>query len=30
MYQIWHKMNPTAKAELLAQADYYLSNINEL
>ncbi|MCZ4221912.1 cryptochrome/photolyase family protein [Pedobacter rhodius] len=30
MYSIWHKMQPQAKAELLEQAQYYLSHINEL
>lgn len=30
MYNVWNKMNPDAKAELLMQADYYLKNINEL
>lgn len=30
MYNVWNKMNPDAKAELLLQADYYLKNINEL
>ena len=30
MYNVWHKMQPTAKAELLEQADYYLKHINDL
>lgn len=30
MYTVWHKMNPDAKAALLAQAQYYLTHINEL
>jgi deoxyribodipyrimidine photolyase-related protein len=30
MYNVWNKMLPTAKAELLEQADYYLKNINNL
>ena len=30
MYNVWNKMNPDAKAELLMQADYYLKNINKL
>ncbi len=30
MYNVWHKMQPDAKAELLEQANYYLSHINEL
>ena len=30
MYNVWHKMKPDHKAELLEQADYYLKNINEL
>ncbi len=30
MYNVWHKMKPDAKADLLAQADYYLKNINNL
>jgi deoxyribodipyrimidine photolyase-related protein len=30
MYNVWNKMNPDAKADLLMQADYYLKNINEL
>lgn len=30
MYQIWHKMTPSHKAELLEQADFYLRNINSL
>jgi deoxyribodipyrimidine photolyase-related protein len=30
MYNIWHKMKPETKAELLIQADYYLKHINEL
>jgi deoxyribodipyrimidine photolyase-related protein len=30
MYNVWRKMQPTAKAELLEQADFYLKNINNL
>ena len=30
MYNVWRKMQPSAKAELLEQADYYLKNIDEL
>ncbi len=30
MYNVWRKMAPNAKAELLEQADYYLKHINEL
>ena len=30
MYNVWRKMQPEHKADLLAQADYYLKNINEL
>ncbi|AMS27877.1 deoxyribodipyrimidine photolyase [Bacteroidetes bacterium UKL13-3] len=30
MYNVWNKMAPQAKAELLEQADYYLTHINEL
>ena len=30
MYNVWRKMQPDHKAELLQQADYYLKNINEL
>lgn len=30
MYNIWNKMQANAKAELLLQADYYLTHINEL
>ena len=30
MYNVWRKMNPAAKTELLEQAHYYLNNINEL
>ena len=30
MYNVWRKMQPNAKAELLEQADYYLNHINEL
>ena len=30
MYNVWRKMQPTAKAELLEQADFYLKNINDL
>lgn len=30
MYNVWRRMHPEAKAELLAQAEYYLSHINEL
>ncbi len=30
MYNVWRKMNPNAKAELLEQAEYYLKNMNEL
>lgn len=30
MYKVWQKMKPELKAELLAQADYYLQHINEL
>ncbi len=30
MYNVWRKMQPSAKAELLEQADFYLKNINDL
>jgi deoxyribodipyrimidine photolyase-related protein len=30
MYNVWRKMQPETKAELLQQADYYLKNINDL
>jgi deoxyribodipyrimidine photolyase-related protein len=30
MYNVWRKMQPDAKAELLQQADYYLKNIENL
>jgi deoxyribodipyrimidine photolyase-related protein len=30
MYNVWRKMNPQAKSELLEQAQYYLNHINEL
>ncbi|OYU96259.1 MAG: cryptochrome/photolyase family protein [Bacteroidetes bacterium B1(2017)] len=30
MYNVWHKMSPSAKAELLEQADFYLNTINQL
>lgn len=30
MYNLWRKMQPGAKTELLKQAEYYLSHINEL
>jgi deoxyribodipyrimidine photolyase-related protein len=30
MYKIWDKMQPDVKAEILAQAQYYLEHINEL
>ncbi len=30
MYNVWHKMQPNAKAELLEQADFYLKNIENL
>jgi deoxyribodipyrimidine photolyase-related protein len=30
MYNVWRKMKPEAKVELLEQANYYLKNINEL
>jgi deoxyribodipyrimidine photolyase-related protein len=30
MYNVWRRMEPKAKAELLEQADYYLKHINEL
>jgi deoxyribodipyrimidine photolyase-related protein len=30
MYNVWRKMKPEAKAELLQQADFYLKNINNL
>lgn len=30
MYNVWHKMKPEEKANLLEQADYYLKNINTL
>jgi hypothetical protein len=30
MYVTWDKMQPQVKAELLNQAEEYLSNINEL
>ncbi len=30
MYYVWRKMQPMAKTELLEQAEYYLSHINEL
>jgi deoxyribodipyrimidine photolyase-related protein len=30
MYNVWNRMQPSAKAELLEQANYYLEHINEL
>ncbi|HRC32749.1 MAG TPA: cryptochrome/photolyase family protein [Bacteroidia bacterium] len=30
VYNVWKKMEPNAKAELLEQAEYYLNHINEL
>lgn len=30
MYNVWNRMAPDAKAELLKQAEYYLEHINEL
>jgi deoxyribodipyrimidine photolyase-related protein len=30
MYNVWRKMQPEAKADLLLQADYYLKNIDDL
>jgi deoxyribodipyrimidine photolyase-related protein len=30
MYNVWRKMQPEAKEELLLQADYYLKNIDDL
>ena len=30
MYNVWNRMEPKAKADLLEQADYYLKHINEL
>ena len=30
MYNVWRKMKPDVKAELLLQADYYLKHINDL
>ena len=30
MYNVWSKMDPGAKAEILTQAEYYLTHINEL
>ena len=30
MYNVWRKMQPANKAELLQQADHYLKNINDL
>lgn len=30
MYNVWHKMKPDVKADILRQADYYLTHINEL
>jgi deoxyribodipyrimidine photolyase-related protein len=30
MYNVWRRMNPNDKADLLTQADYYLKHINEL
>lgn len=30
MYNVWNRMEPSAKAELLEQAHYYLNHINEL
>jgi deoxyribodipyrimidine photolyase-related protein len=30
MYNVWRRMQPEAKAELLTQAEYYLSHINDL
>jgi deoxyribodipyrimidine photolyase-related protein len=30
MYNVWNKMLPNVKSEILAQAEYYLKNINEL
>ena len=30
MYNVWRRMEPQVKADLLEQADYYLKHINEL
>ena len=30
MYNVWHKMQPELKTQILAQAEYYLNHINEL
>ena len=30
MYNVWRKMQPAAKAELIEQAEYYLTHINDL
>ena len=30
MYNVWHKMNPELKADILKQAHYYLNHMNEL
>ncbi|KAB1154955.1 cryptochrome/photolyase family protein [Flavobacterium luteum] len=30
MYNVWRKMKPESKVELIEQANYYLKNINEL
>ena len=30
MYNVWNKMKPEVKAEILEQANYYLNHINEL
>jgi deoxyribodipyrimidine photolyase-related protein len=30
MYNVWRKMQPDTKADLLQQADFYLKHINEL
>jgi deoxyribodipyrimidine photolyase-related protein len=30
MYNVWRKMEPKAKTEILEQAEYYLNHINEL
>jgi deoxyribodipyrimidine photolyase-related protein len=30
MYNVWKRMEPKAKQELLEQASYYLDHINEL
>lgn len=30
MYTVWRKMNPAAKAEILEQANYYLTHLKEL